>query len=856
MLRLALLTLKARKGGFAGTFVALLLGAAVLSACGILLESGIRAGSSPERYAAADVVVAGRQEVELTLQDLDGTTVKETQPLPERVPLRPATADRLTAVDGVRSVITDRAATVRLVTAAGRPVPGRHGAPVEAHNWSTLRLGDFRLTAGHGPRRAGQIVLDTGTAARAGVRPGDGIRLMSASVPRAFEVSGLVAPRDGRSPRRSVVLLGDADLLRTLPGATVEAFGVLASPGTPPQRLADAVTAALHDDTLAVHTGRDRGRAEFLDVTLGGSDLVVLAAAVGGNVLLVAVFVLYATTSLSIRHRRREIALLRAIGTTPGQIRRMVAAEAAATGLAAGVLGCPAGLLLVHWLRDRFAGHGIVPPDFGLVVSPLPFLAAALVTVLTALVAVVSASHRATRIRPTEALGEAAVETPGLGRGRLITGFVLLALSAGLFVTGTVQDTDFFTLVGLADSLVLLLVITVAVLGPLVARTAVRLLGPLVARTGVTGHLAAANTRANAVGLAGAIIPLVLAVSFASTVVFAQTTGLRESAEQVRSGLLADHVLTAPAGVSPELARRVRGMKGVASATGLVTSKAVGAGRLMGADEAVSFSVQGVEPGALGTVLDLRQEKGDLGALSRDTVAISTTAATWLGLGVGDTARLHLGDGTPFRGKVVAVYARGFGFADLTMDHDLLLAHTTGKADGSVLVRSAPSAPGLTGELSHVAQEYPGTVVEDGLAVDDQLAGQRANAWVNYLVVGVIIAYTAITVVNTLAMGTAARRREFALLRLSGTTHRQVLGMMRRESVVVIGTGVGVGALAAVFPLVLVALAMTGSPFPAVPVLGFLAIAGSVAVLAAAGTMVPARLLLRIRPVEAIGARE
>lgn len=47
MLRLALLTLKARKGGFAGTFVALLLGAAVLSACGILLESGIRAGSSP-----------------------------------------------------------------------------------------------------------------------------------------------------------------------------------------------------------------------------------------------------------------------------------------------------------------------------------------------------------------------------------------------------------------------------------------------------------------------------------------------------------------------------------------------------------------------------------------------------------------------------------------------------------------------------------------------------------------------------------------------------------------------------------------------------------------------------------------
>ncbi|MFJ8006915.1 FtsX-like permease family protein [Streptomyces fagopyri] len=856
MLRLALLTLKTRKGGFAGTFVALLLGAAVLSACGILLESGVRAGSSPERYAAADVVVAGRQEVALTLKDLDGTTVEESQPLPERVPLRASSAARISGVDGARSVIADRGATVRLVTAAGRPVPGRHGAAVEAHNWSSLGLGDFRLTTGHAPGAAGQIVLDTETAGRAGVRPGDEIRLMSASVPRAFEVSGLVALKDGRSPRRSVVFLGDADLRHSLPGASVEAFGVLAAPGTSPQRLADAVRSALHDDTLAVHTGEGRGRAEFLDVTLSGSNLVVLAAAVGGNVLLVAVFVLYATTSLSIRHRRREIALLRAIGTTPGQIRRMVAVEAAVTGLAAGVLGCPAGLLLVHQLRDRFAGHGVVPPDFGLAVSPLPFLAAVLVTVLTALAAVVSASHRATRIRPTEALGEAAVETPGLGRGRRITGYALLVLSAGIFVTGTVQDTDFFTLVGLADSLVLLLVIAVAVLGPLVARTAVRLLGPLLGRTGVTGWLAAAHTRANAGRLAGAITPLVLAVSFASTVVFAQTTGLRESADQVRAGLLADHVLTAPAGVSPELARKVRGMKGVASATGLVTSKAVAAGRLLGADEAVSLGVQGVDPRALGTVLDLRPEKGDLGDLSRDTVAISTTAASWLGLGVGDTARLHLGDGTPFRGKVVAVYARGFGFADLTMDHDVLLAHTTGKADRSVLVRSAASAPGLTRALSDAAAAYPGTVLRDGLAVDDQLAEQRANAWVNYLVVGVIIAYTAITVVNTLAMGTAARRREFALLRLSGTTRRQVAGMMRRESVVVIASGVGVGTLLAVFPLVLVSLAMSGSPLPAVPGLGFLAIAGSTAVLAAAGTMVPTRLLLRIRPVEAIGAKE
>jgi len=205
---------------------------------------------------------------------------------------------------------------------------------------------------------------------------------------------------------------------------------------------------------------------------------------------------------------------------------------------------------------------------------------------------------------------------------------------------------------------------------------------------------------------------------------------------------------------------------------------------------------------------------------------------------------------------VIAVYTRGLAFADVTLDHDLLLAHTTRKADTSVLVRSAPGAQDATRALSRVTAAYPGTVLRDGLATDDQVAQQRANAWVNYLVVGVIIAYTAITVVNSLAMTTAARRREFALLRLSGTARRQVAAMMRRESAVVVLSGVGLGTLLSAFPLILVALALGGPPWPAVPATGYAAIAGVTGALAVAGTMVPVRVLLRIRPVEAIGSRE
>ncbi|MFD0312836.1 FtsX-like permease family protein [Streptomyces flavalbus] len=854
MLRIALATLRTRAGAFAATFTALLLGAAVISACGILLESGLRSAVPPERYAKAPVIVAGGQDVDLQVKSADGSSYRSSQPLSERPRLDASLAADLAAVDGVASVVPDRATTVRLL-AGERTVTGANGAVPRAHTWQSRALGGFALTEGHGPRGTREVVLDGDLAARAGVRTGDSVRLMASSAPLTFRVAGLVALDGDRSPRQAVVFASAAALERLAPrsGASVDAFGVLTRPGADTSEVASAVERVLAGRQAAVYTGDDRGKAEFTDIAVGAANLVQLSTAIGGNVLLVAVFVLCATTALAVRHRRREMALLRAIGTTPGQLRRMIAAESAAAALVAGVLGCPLGMGVVHWLSGQFAGRGLVPPDFRPVVGPLPFLAAVAATVLTAVVSALVAARGATRVRPTEALREASAEPARLGRGRLVTGGVLLVLAVSVLGLGLGYRTDFMTLVGLANSLVLVLVIAAAVLGPLVTRAAMALLSPLLGRTGVTGWLAAANSRARAARTAAAVTPLLLAVSFAATVVFTQTTQLQQAADDIRTGTLANHVIDAPQGMSPHLAERAAHLPGVTAATGVVRSKAIGVGSLLGEEETVSLSAQGLKPSALADTVDLDVREGELSALGPDTVAVSTTAASWLGLGVGDRARLHLGDGTPFTGEVVAVYGRGLGFADLTFEHDLLLAHTTAHADQSVLIRSAPDA---APRLRELAAGYPGTTVRGTLAADAHIAEQRALAWVNYVVVGVIIAYTALTVVNTQAMNTATRRREFALLRLTGTTRSQVLGMMRRESVTVAAVGGVLGTLLSVPPLALVALALTGTPVPTVPVLGWLTIVGSTALLAVAGAMLPTRLMLRAPAVEAIGAKE
>ncbi|MFF3000102.1 ABC transporter permease [Streptomyces sp. NPDC057950] len=858
MTGIALRTLRTRAGGFAGTFIALLLAATILGTCGVLLESGLRGTPPAERYAGASVVVSGRDRADITVHTAGGKDRTASQPLTERVHVPERLRERIAVVPGASGVVADIGFPAR-ITDSGRKAD--HGPPLQGHNWSAAVLAPFALTAGSAPRGAHDVVLDRDLARRFGVGAGDTVTLMTRSVPERYRVAGIVEPGPGvELARQSVVFFTDATA-RQLAGhpGTVDAFGVPATPPGPATGdLAARVENALDDPSLSVSTGDGRSRAEFTDVAVTGSALTLLAGSFAGTVFLVAVLVVASTLGQSVQHRTREAALLRAVGATPGQVRRMIAVEATVVALAAGVLGWPLAHVVTHWIRDRFAGHGIVPPDFEPVTGPLPAAGALLITVLTALVAALSASRRTSRIRPAQALGEAAMERPALGRGRAITGAVLLACSSATFAGGLSQRGDVATLVNLANTLVLLLVITLAVLGPAVARTAMLLLGPLLRLSRATGHLAAANTRANAGRLAGAVTPLVLAVSFAATIVFAQTTALDAAGRQTRTATLADHVLVSPHGLPPELAQRARRIPAVKTATALVRSKAVAKSKQLGGESAISLTTQGVTPQGLHDTLDLDVQQGSTARLRPGTVAVSATTASWLGLGLGDTAQLQLGDGTPLKAEVIAVYGRGLGFADLTLAHEQLLPHTTAAMDETVLIRGTPGTSGtqLAADLAALARQYPGTTVHDRLAHQDRLKEAQATAWVNYLLAGMVIIYTGITVVNTLAMNTAVRRREFALLRLAGSTPAQVRSMMRWETAAVVLTGTGLGTAAAALPLILVAYALTATPTPYVPPLTYLAVTGTTALLAYAAALIPTRLNLRTPPVAATRTRE
>ncbi|RII11981.1 FtsX-like permease family protein [Streptomyces sp. YIM 130001] len=841
MLRYALKTVRARKAGFLGSFVALMCAAALITACGTLLDTGLRGTVRTERYAAAPVVVSADQNVHQTTvkQKKGRTKVKhKAKPVAERAWLPAGIGRTLSRTPGVSRVVPE------LTFLAEPLVPGGTGGrAAHGHAWESAALTPYRITAGSAPAAGGEVVIDRHLAGRARLEPGDRLTVQSTAAPRTYRVSGIAAPATEVRHQTSLFFSGGEARRLADRAGQVTAYGVIPAAGVGPDRLERAVTEALQGTGAQVSTGDARGPVEFLDAAGARVKLVSMGGAMGGTSLLVAVLVVVGTFALSIQQRHRELALLRAIAATPRQVRKLLGREALVVSAVAGAAGALAGLPLGGWLHRRFVELGAVPDTLQHTTGFLPPLAAVAATLFGAWGAARIASRRITRIRPAEALSEAADERARPARGRLVAGLVLLVGGVALVVLLGFLRTEaastpvtFLAVVVLATS--------VSLLGPVLVKAAALLLtGPL-RLAGPGGRLAAANLRGNAARMASVVTPLTLLVGMASTVLFVQPTLADAARAQVREDVTADWVVASRgAGVPSQAARHLR--TGDTAVTEVVRTDV-----RVGLDK---YAAQGVTPAGLTRTWRPDITAGSLGRLTERTVAVSELAAEQQDLKPGSRLRLTLGDGTPATLTVAAVYAEGLGSGDLTLAHDLLARHIDNPLASTVLV----STDRTHSQLSNTLREFPELEVISPASADALRAERRqADAEVNFLAMGLVLAFTAIAVVNTLAMSVSERVREFALLRLAGATRRQVLRMLRTEALAVLLLATTLGTAIALAVLTSFGIGMTGRATPSVVPLVYAAVVGAAALLALTATALPGRAALRVRAVTAATAKE
>ncbi|MFG2007032.1 FtsX-like permease family protein [Spirillospora sp. NPDC048911] len=813
--------MKPPKGALAGVFVALVFAAALVGACGVLLESALRAHAPVDRYEAATAVVTAGQSVSVEQKRVGSDPETQTRPVTERARVPLAAAERLRAVPGVRAVIAD----------VSFPVVAGPGVPVTGHGWDSAALGSSRLAAGRAPQAPDEVVLDTTTSARARVVAGGVVALQLTGAPQPFRVTGLMKAGDRPgaffAPQAAATLSGhpgQADALAVIAGGRVDTAALKkAAPG------------------LVVKTGDERGDAENLAVRAARPDMIEMSASFAALSVMTALVVLGGLIALSVRERAREFALLRAVGATPWRVRGMIMRETLRIALPAGVLGGLLALALGAAMHGAMRAKDVLPEGFELSLSPLPVLAALLVSLIAATVSAFFASLRATRIRPVEALGEAAVEPESLPRWRVVTGVVFLVLGVNALGVSTMASGS--TAAASIGGLVITLIVATAFLSPLIAQRGGRLFGGVLrAASPVAGRLADINVGAAALRLGSVITPVALAVAFAGVQLFAQSTSVRATEVQTAEGTRADQVVvSAGPGLPAGVLDAVRGTPGVRAATAVRQTTVVMNVRELAERNLRSLSAKGVSPEGIGETMDPGVTKGSLAGLRRPgTVALSESAAE--GVRLGQEQQLWLGDGTPVKARVVAIYERGMGFGDVLLPHATIAAHTTSALDDHILVRG-------DADLRPALARYAGAaaVTKDAFG-SRQSEELRMQGFMSYVVVLAIAGFIVIGLVTTLALATASRRRELALLRLVGATRRQVLRMLRLEAAIMLGTGVAVGTLIAGVTLLAFAVAVTGLPLPAVPPLTVAAILLLVTGPGAAAMLLPARPMVRRGP--------
>ncbi|MEU2021971.1 FtsX-like permease family protein [Streptomyces sp. NPDC016469] len=812
-----------KPASFAGTFLALLMSALIVSACGILLETSLRASVPPERYAGAPVVVAADQN-EYVVTGSGEDLEKEATPLPDTARMDAGLAAKAAEAPGAAAAVADFTF----------PVHAR-GAALTAHGWGSHSFTGTSLTAGSAPRE-GEVVLDTGAARAARASVGDTVALETAAGQRDFRLAGVAeaGPREtardsGEAGATAWFADAQAPVLAGHPGRA-DAVVVLAEKGTGAGTLGDAVKRALAGSGVQVHTGDDRGAVEDPGLASAKLTLFGIGGSFGGIAAIVAVFTAAGTVALSVGQRARSFALLRAIGATPRQVRRAVASEALLVAPLAGIAGCLPGIGLAHWWFGQLQDRGAVPHAVDLHVSGLPLLAAVVLGLLTALGAGWIAGRRPARIAPGQALSEASVERlrPGLVR----TFLGVAALVGGSILTGVSARSAGDDAAGAALGVVMLFMLAVGLLGPLVARLCAGLFGLPLRGAGPAAGLAAANSRANARRLASAITPIVLAVAFSSTLVFMHTSENHAADKQLRAGITADHVVTDPAGLPVDAVARAARTPGVETSVGLLNTQVLvptGSGEFKSLQGAATQGVTG-SGAALAKVQDLDVRAGSLDRLGAGRIAIDRTLADSADAGVGDRLPLYLPDGTEAAPEIVAVYGRGLGLATVTMDRASLAGHVTSGFDSTVLVRGG-SAKALAGL---------GEVTDASGYATERNAEAELGAWMNSTMAAVLGGFAAVAAVNTLVMTVRDRRPELGALRLIGATRRQVMTMLRWEALLVSAAGLVLGSAIAAATLIPMMNGVTGDA-PYVPPLMYGALAAAVGGLALLAVTLPAR---------------
>lgn len=647
------------------------------------------------------------------------------------------------------------------------------------------------------------VVIAAAFAQRHGLAPGGTLRLVSGDRVQPFTVEGLLAD-DG--PAR--VLDGNFVLMDI--AAAQLAFDRLGR--------IDRIDVRLHegldvDEALAAVRTRLPAGLEAQRPARRGEQVERMLAAFHMNLtalswiaLVVGLFLVYNTVTVSVVARRDEVGMLRAIGVTRSQVMALFLGEAAVLGVAGATIGLGLARLLASaaigltssTVSTLYIATAAVPPDldawhvglaFGIGI-PLSLLAAAV------------PAREAAGVPPTAAIrGADMLETRFVLRSRFVVGpAALLALASWLATLGPVGRVPLFGyLSAFAIIIGAALLVPAVIFG--VARVARRPLRRLFGVEGLLAHgnLAAAIPRLS-ISVAALAVALSMMVAIAVMIGSFRETVTYWVGQTLQADLFISPGMRAASGVEQTISAEVAAV--VAAHPSVTATDSFRNTEIVYQDERVVLGAGTFDVVARHGSLVVKSPSNGIEALrsaiGRDAVVVSEAFSTKFGVSDGDDLTLITRAG-PRVFHVTAVY---YDYATergvIVMDRGTFTRHfgelrPTGL---SAYLRPDADADAVRAEILASIDDSRRVFIYTNRALRAEVLRIFDSTFsITYALEVIAVAVAMLGVAGTLLTLVIERRRDLGLLRLAGADRRQIRRMVMIEAGLIglVSQGIAIG---------------------------------------------------------------
>ncbi|MGN0100925.1 MAG: ABC transporter permease, partial [Dietzia sp.] len=562
-------------------------------------------------------------------------------------------AEQVLDLPGVEAATPGVSGTVVLFNADGTPYQSG-GAPSEGLAWvePDQSVGDSSwIVDGRAPAGDDEVVLPTTVLESAGLSIGDTAQVYTTSqgtldvtivgsYANETDIGGYVGV--GFSSERARALFTD--------GENASQISVRAEPGVSQEQVRDTIAAEFPDYTVSTGDEIRERLSEQLSTILDFVNYFFVAF--GLIALLVGTFIIYNTFSMLVAQRLRELALLRAIGASRGQLTRSVMAEAAVTGLVGSAIGVVAGFGLAQLIFTVLEALDLGIPSGALSLTPMSVLTPLVLGFVVTVISAWAPARRAGRVAPVQGMRVGSASTEAGGVWRTYIGVLAVISGLALALIGTWNDStrDGAITVGVgAAALIIGSFLVMPTLAKPIAGGIGRVIG---APFGAVGKLAATNAGRNTRRTAATAFALTLGLTLVAAFGTLGATTKESVSGVIDQDINAELVIQGVASQGPPtpLPGGVQDRVAAVDEVGEVAWLAFSFAQLAGEPQALAAA-----GGPLEEMIDATMVDGSL-TPGTDSLVVSRTVARDRGWTVGARVPLVGPDGAESTLRVTGVY--------------------------------------------------------------------------------------------------------------------------------------------------------------------------------------------------------